>query len=111
MRQIALVFSLILCLAVSTGCMVLDEIDKAGAKMPPPAKKQDAAKLETATPGADAGAAHLLEESKRWWTQATSLAPNGVDSSIVKCRLGRATEFRSRDDCLGRGGVPQGVSG
>jgi len=109
---LSMLLVLFFCVSVSTGCMVLDEVDNAKAKMVPHDKKE-AAKTEAAGTAAASGSASgpLLEESKRWWHQATSLAPNDVESSIVKCRLGKVTEFRSRDDCLSRGGVPQGVSG
>lgn len=92
--------------------MVLDEVDNANAQMNSRSKKRIAAKAGTTDAESSAGSANqpLLEDSKRWWKEATSLAPKAVDSSIVKCRLGSGIEFRSRDDCLSRGGVPQGVS-
>jgi hypothetical protein len=104
---------LALLVSALAGCTVMDEIDKAGAQMDKFSKNKSKAKVEATTTAsaADAKTSPVLEDSKRWWKKATSLAPRAVDSSIVKCRLASGTEFRSKDDCLSRGGVPQGVSG
>ena len=107
MRQL-LVISLILSLSMSTGCMVLDEIDAAAAKMPKPNNTKDESSDEPAATASSASRRTnaLLLQSKRWWGRATSLAPADVESSIVRCRLGDGTHFMSKDDCLGRGGIP-----
>ena len=92
--------------------MVLDEIDAASAKMGPASKKKAKSNVETTTASAVAPKDNpLLEQSKQWWERATSLAPTGIDSTIVNCQLGRAAQFMSKDDCLNRGGAPQGFSG
>ena len=100
-------------LTFSSGCIVLDEMDAAAAKMPVVAKKkQDPAEERSMTaPGVLSKNNPLIKQSKQWWKSATSLAPTGIDSSIVSCRLSQGTQFMSKDDCLGRGGKPQGVSG
>jgi hypothetical protein len=98
-------------LTISSGCIVLDEIDAAAAKMPTKKAKVSTA---VAAPTGSAGAQQenpILEQSKKWWKEATSLAPSGIDSSIVSCRIGQSTQFMSRDDCLTRGGVAKGASG
>jgi len=104
---------LALLVSALAGCTVLDEVDKANAQMAERSNNKNKAKVEATTTAsaADAKASPLLEDSKRWWKKATSLAPRAVDASIVKCHLPGGTEFRSKDDCLSRGGVPQGVSG
>jgi hypothetical protein len=109
MQRCFLLVSIFL-VATSCGCMVLDEIDNAAAKMPSASK---ASVSEEAAPGS-AGTPQqnpLLEQSKEWWSRATSIAPGGLESSIVKCRLRGATHYMSRDDCLGQGGTPASVSG
>ena len=106
--------SLLICLFASTGCMVLDEIDSANAKMESFKKaKPEVAEDDSATLASKARQTknQLLEESKQWWDQATSLAPAEADSSIVTCRIRGGTQFMSKDDCLTRGGVPKGISG
>ena len=98
-------------LTISSGCIVLDEMDAAAAKMPTKkAKVSTAAAAPTASTGAQQENP-MLEQSKKWWNEATSLAPTGIDSSIVTCRIGQSTQFMSKDDCLTRGGVPKGASG
>jgi len=109
-----LFISLLLGLFASTGCMVLDEVDAANAKMKSLSKKQDKAddgSAESMASKAVKTKNELLQQSKEWWNEATSLSPTAVDSSIVSCRVQGETQFMSKDDCLVRGGVPQGVSG
>jgi len=109
MRHLLQFLALALCLVFSNGCMVLDEVDKANAKM---TKKKAPPKTEATTNAAVAAKDNpLLKQSKEWWGRATSLAPSGIDSTIVKCGLGGATQFMSKNDCLSRGGTPQGLSG
>ncbi len=111
MRHFHRTLLLLLCLAGSSGCMILDEVDAANDKMAGRKKQAPAAATTTtpATPGANTSA--ILEETKRWWREASSLAPSGIDSSIVECRLDRGSQFMSRDDCLSRGGRPRNASG
>ena len=94
----------------SPGCMALDEIDKASAKLHGGGKKKAAEVSETA--GAQETPPNpLLEQSKQWWESATSLAPKNVNPTIVSCRVDGATQFTSRDQCRLIGGKPSGVSG
>lgn len=87
------------------GCMVIDEIDNANAKMPKvEKKKKKSASPETGRTSVDEATARLVKQSERWWNQATSLSPEEAPSSIVQCRLSGGTQFMSRDDCLARGG-------
>jgi hypothetical protein len=111
-----LLASLILCLSTSSGCMVLDEMDAAAAKMPT-SKKEKLAKKKSREAGrqqATAGATAenpIVEQTKEWWKRASSLAPTELEASIVSCRLSGGTQFMSRDDCLARGGTPGRASG
>jgi hypothetical protein len=96
-------------LGTSSGCMVLDEVDKANAKMARSKKSAPAATTPTTAPvTSDKNA--VLEQTKKWWKEASSLAPSGIDSSIVECRLDRGSQFMSKDDCLTRGGNPRNAS-
>lgn len=106
--------SLVLCLSTSSGCMVMDELDSAAAMLPGQANSKDEAKKDAATVVATSAAEKrnaILERSKQWWNSATSLSPNGLESSIVNCRLREGTQFMSRNDCLSLGGKPGSVSG
>ena len=112
MRNLLQLLALALCLVFTSGCMVLDEVDKANAKMKPRAKTKAAATADATTDAAVAAKENpLLKQSKEWWGRATSLAPSGIDSAIVKCGIGNSTQFMSKNDCLSRGGTPQGLSG
>ena len=104
MRAVVLTI-LIAFVATSTGCMVLDEVDAAAAKMPPSKSKAKDPEEAAETSVADRSSA-LLEQSQQWWQQATSLAPTSLEASIVRCRFPNSTQYMSRDDCLGRGGTP-----
>lgn len=97
---------LALCLATSSGCMVLDEVDKASAKLPKTPAKSAKVEPDKAAPDAPNP---LVEQSKEWWSTATSFSTKNVNSSIVRCRLKDGVNFMSKDDCLGRGGSPEGV--
>ena len=107
---------LLLCLSTSSGCMVIDELDSAAALLPATGKTKDAGadgkdnSVAVATSGAAKKSA-ILQQSKEWWNRATSLAPTGLESSIVSCRLREGTQFMSKDDCLSQGGKPGSVSG
>ena len=101
--------SIILFILLTSGCTILDEIDAASAKMPsnrPVASSGGTAPGSAAPPAPNA----LLEQSKEWWGRATSMSPNQMSASIVNCRIGKNAQFMSKDDCLTRGGVPQGQS-
>ena len=86
--------------------MVFDEMDKARAKMPNSPDKVVKAEPGKAAPDAPNP---LVQQSKEWWSTATSFSTKNVNSSIVRCRLPDGSNFMSKDDCLGRGGSPEGV--
>jgi hypothetical protein len=110
-----LVTFLVLGLSTSTGCMVLDEVDKANAQMKSKARKTGQAKTATAASSGSADEAALekaralLEPSLEWWESASSFSAQEVDASVVRCDVGGSVQFMSRDDCRVRGGVPGGV--
>ena len=111
MRVMPILLSCLLVFGTS-GCMVLDEVDAANAKMAQRSTKKDEAPSAASTPEAKRSA--LLEQSKQWWESArsiTSSGSDGSDASIVHCRLPEGTHFMSRDDCLTQGGVPERRSG
>ena len=86
--------------------MALDELDKASAKMKPSqakSAKAEPGKAETDAPNP------LVQQSKEWWSTATSFSTKNVNSSIVRCRIPSGTKFMSKDDCLSRGGSAEGV--
>ncbi len=95
--------------------MVIDELDNAAALMPNAKKKEkaDAGGTEVESPATAAAARKnaLLMQSKQWWDRATSLAPTGLEPSIVSCRIRGGTQFMTRDNCLSQGGEPRSVSG
>ena len=113
MRQLLLFSSLVLCLSMASGCMVIDELDSAAAMLPENRKdsEQSDAEESSARSAARRTKQELIDQSKRWWKRATSLAPGPAKSSIVSCRFPERTEFMSEDDCLTRGGRPKSVSG
>ena len=101
MRHGSALFLSCLFLTFGTGCMVLDEVDAANAKMgtAEPASAPAAAPQEAAENP-------LVTQSKQWWENVSSFSTSdGVDSSIVNCRLQSGSQFMSRDDCVTRGGV------
>lgn len=109
--RILLAMTLLASLSISSGCMVMDELDAAASLMPSNSKTKQSTKESEAvplTPGAERQNA-LLEQSKQWWDRASSLAPAELEASIVSCRLRGTTQFMSKDDCLSRGGTPRGV--
>ena len=99
MRNLALLFS-ILVLCTSLGCReILAELDSASEMVgTKEKKKEEIAKAEEpeAKKGID-------------WTVSKSINTGQVDSSIVRCKLGGSTQFMKRDDCVTRGGKPGSV--
>ena len=91
-----------LLLAVGTGCSdILAEIDSAhelAGTSKPAEKPEQTAKADG-------------EEPKKGidWTTSRSINSGQVDASIVRCSLDGSTQFMKRDDCITRGGSPDGV--
>jgi hypothetical protein len=105
----ARLFVLLLVCAFASGCGLFDEID---AYTSEPAKTQPTA--PGATPAANAGAAPAgapgPPAGEAWWATAKSLdgRPAGEgDGAVISCRVGKATRFMRRGDCLSQGGVPK----
>ena len=112
--RLLLVTLLALGLSTTTGCMALDEIDKANAQMKSKARNAGKTKTAASAPadGSDAAlekARALLEPSLEWWESASSFSAAEVDASVVRCDVGGSVQFMSRDDCRVRGGTPGGV--
>lgn len=115
MRVMPILLSCLLVFGTS-GCMVLDEVDAANAKMAQRSTKKgdEVAEGNASASSPESKSSALLEQSKQWWESArsiTSSGSDGSDASIVHCRLPEGTHFMSRDDCLTQGGVPERRSG
>ena len=101
--------------ALSAGCFVGDEIDKASALSqggPGPAKKPPAAAgdekpKQVASASASTKANAGGPPAKSWWETARSLTSEESTSDIVGCAVSGRNEFMTREDCLARGGAPQ----
>lgn len=113
----ALSFAVVLALSSTTGCMVLDELDTAAAKMPTTnKKKEEDAKKASGKPGSGAAGqiatskAAVLAASREWWKQAKTINTGDAPEGIVSCRLPEGTKFMSKDDCVVQGGKPGNAS-
>jgi hypothetical protein len=113
----ALSFAVVLALSTTTGCMVMDELDTAAAKMPTTNKKkeEDAKKAAGKSGSGAAGQiatskAAVLEASRQWWKQAKTLNDGEAPEGIVSCRLPEGLKFMSKDDCVVQGGKPGNAS-
>ncbi len=87
-------------LATAIGCSVLDEIDDAHAMIgigkEKKSEKQQANAEEAVKKGVD-------------WTVSHSINTGQVDPSIINCKLGGATKFMRKDDCISQGGRPNKI--
>ena len=118
-RLLAAGLGLALALSMTTGCMVMDELDSAAAKMPTTAKDKKAAaegkKSKTAASPADrlaAAKSRIAAHSQKWWSEARTMTPGEAGpAGIVRCRLPEGIKFMSTDDCLSQGGEPADGSG
>lgn len=105
-----LAFALVLALSGASGCMVMDELDTAAAKMPTSAADKEKKKGNAKT--APASAAERLaatkrmvdERSRKWWSEAKSMTPGESTAGVVNCRLPEGRKFMAKDDCLAQGG-------
>lgn len=99
----------------SSGCMVMDELDSASAKMPTNSKykkEKEAGKRDSS--GESLGAAGrlaaaksaTLARSKQWWSEARTMTPGEKPAGIVSCRLPEGIQFMTVDDCVTQGGRP-----
>jgi Sclerostin (SOST) len=100
----ARLFVLLLACVFASGCFAFDEIDKGNKildqNFSKPAEKPPAA---ANAPAAQAGGGG-------WWATAKSLEgrPTGEgDDAVVSCRVGKATKFMRKADCLSQGGSPK----
>lgn len=113
-----LALALLLGLSGASGCMVMDELDTAAAKMPTTAAEKEKKKKSEAKT-APAGAADRLaaakrmvdERSRRWWSEAKTMTPGESNAGVVSCRLPEGRRFMARDDCLAQGGKTGDGSG
>ena len=110
-NRLVAVLAIALALASTTGCMVMDELDTAAAKMPTTAAEKN--KKAAASPSQGSAAERLAatksmlaERSEKWWSEAKTMTPGESVSGVVTCRLPEGTKFMSKDDCLSQGGTP-----
>lgn len=110
-RLLAVALVLALALGGGTGCMVMDELDSAAAKMPTTdankkkdAKAGPAGKAQTPAERLAAAKSAVSERSKQWWKEAKTMTPGEKPAGIVQCRLTDGVRFMSKDDCVVQGG-------
>ena len=106
-----------LALSTATGCMVLDELDTAAAKMPTKGKTPEAKATKepgkagtTAAGTLAASKATVLAASRQWWKQAKTINTGDAPEGVVSCRLPEGMKFMSKDDCVVQGGRPGDAS-
>jgi hypothetical protein len=94
------------------GCWVLDEIDKGDALLDKHSGKTKQSAQGEAQKGPAAAAAaprkgavddYFRKENEAGTTR--TISPGQVSEGIVKCRLGGATQFMTKDACAARGGI------
>jgi hypothetical protein len=111
---LALVLALALSAGVgaTTGCMVMDELDGAAAKMPTTAKEKAAkagkgdagAKAPSAAERLAAAKAAARQRSEQWWKEAKSMTPGEKSAEIARCALPEGTRYMAKSDCAAAGG-------
>ena len=115
----ALGLALLVALSTTTGCMVMDELDSAAAKMPTSAKEkaEAAAKKDAAKAGPSGAAgrvaaskAAVMAASRQWWKQAKTINTGEAPAGVVSCKLPEGMKFMSKDDCVTQGGKPGDAS-
>ncbi len=100
--QRTLMLTLTLLMATAVGCeSIMDEIDNAH-EMVGIGDKQDEKLAAKAV--ADEPVKKGID-----WSVSRSINTGQVDESIVRCKLGGASQFMRKDDCLTRGGTPGSV--
>ena len=120
-RRLSAALCLVLLVALSTapGCMVMDELDSAAAKMPTSAKEkaEAAAKKDAAKAGPSGAAgkiaaskAAVMAASRQWWKQAKTINTGEAPAGVVHCKLPEGMKFMSKDDCVTQGGKPGDAS-
>ena len=118
-RRSALVGACVLALALAasatTGCMVMDELDSAAAKMPttdkkPAAKAAPGAAAQTPAERLAAAKSAVQERSQQWWKQAKTINTGDAPAGVVSCKLPEGLKFMSEDDCVTQGGKPGDAS-
>ena len=94
MRTIAPAVLACLCLG-TIGCGALEAMDEAQGK-----KKTQRVEAE---PGEI--------RAKNGWEHTTTIDPNALDESIVRCTIRGSVHFSKREECLHRGGRPESPKG
>lgn len=92
--------SLLLAAGLCAGCFVFEELDSGMKEL-----ERFDGKAEASAPPASAPAESTAPKAN-WWEKARTLSSEPKNDSIVRCQLGGAVQFMSREDCLGRGGKP-----
>jgi len=102
----ARVLVLLLACVFASGCFAFDEIDKGNKIL-----DQNFSKPAEKPPAPNDPAAQGAQAGGSWWANAKSIEGRPVgegEQAVVSCRVGKATKFMRKGDCLSQGGVPKG---
>jgi hypothetical protein len=107
-RHILAGLTVALLLQLNLGCSIMDEINAANdAVGNNSANNEKAAAKEREAEAAASAENQKKLAVKEWWDEATSMDPEDLDKSIVKCDVGGSVSFMSDGECISRGGTVQ----
>jgi len=86
-------------LTAALGCSVLEEIDAAHSAM----------NIGEKPTGRSESGPETDEKRGIDWTTSRSINTGQINPDFVSCKLGSATQFMRKDDCLTRGGAPKAL--
>jgi hypothetical protein len=101
---------LLLLAAPLSGCWVIDEIDRGSKWMDDHKDRKGekeaaaAAEADTAAQGTKAGGLDAYIRAQEAKGATKTFTPGQVSEGIVACKLGRSTQFMTREACAARGG-------
>ena len=102
LRRLLAILPVIACLALTTGCFVIEEIDSGMALMEKHGGQHGnrTAEAEEEAPKA-AGKVDL-----EYWENARTITSGEGSKDVTSCNLRGQLQFMKRDDCIRRGGQP-----
>jgi hypothetical protein len=104
---------LVLILSIGQGCFVFEELDSSQELLDKPSFAVKTNKEQQAPPSPEPRVEVESDEHKAskpigdWWKKSRSVTSSEAKSDLVRCDLGRTTQFMRRPDCLARGGTPR----